>query len=251
MPSWRFTQFKQRVGMIFMLGLLGSCASVDDGELASEESETRARINILRPASVESTRQKVEEEMALPDLLYAGLQALDADRLLTPVENNAYDYFARALALDSNNEIARDGLDAIVVRYLTLAREAIRNGSFESADLMIERARRVNSRTPGIAVVVAELAKERESDDLFFQLNGSEVVAQSEAARAQLADIARQARDCEAFFLITAPTDAIGRWMFLAMRESVDGYRLRGNIELSSQTGVRLRLPDTAESCSV
>jgi hypothetical protein len=37
--------------------------------------------------------------------------------------------------------------------------------------------------------------------------------------------------------------------MFMAMREAVTGYRLRGNIVLSAQTGVRLRLPDSATAC--
>ena len=90
-----------------------------------------------------------------------------------------------------------------------------------------------------------ELANERESGDLFFTFDGAAVSAQSNQARDQLADIARRARECSAFFLITAPNDSTARWMFSVMRESVEGYRLRGNIELSAQTGVRLRLRDT------
>jgi len=64
-----------------------------------------------------------------------------------------------------------------------------------------------------------------------------------------LAAIAKRARECGAFFLITAPNDSTARWMFSVMREAVEGYRLRGNIELSAQTGVRLRLPETDSAC--
>lgn len=237
--------------LLFSAGLgLASCASVEQEAAAVEGEAAGSGVRILSPASVEVLRKSEREALSLPDLLYAGLQALDADRLLTPEETSAYSYFARALRLDSDNEIAREGMRAIVARYLQLAREAIGNGSFDAAELMIDRAGVVDPAAAEITLVRAELAKERESGDLFFRLDGGEVSAQSDAARRQLADIARQARDCEAFFLITAPTDATARWMFMAMRESVEGYRLRGNIELSSQTGVRLRLPEGDNGCS-
>tara|TARA_B110000503_G_scaffold28164_1_gene45073 strand:+ start:22671 stop:23342 length:672 start_codon:yes stop_codon:yes gene_type:complete len=212
--------------------------------LATTE-ETKAMVNVLKPASVVSNIKRVDETLTLPDLLYSGLQALDADRLLTPDGDNAFDFFARALAMDSDNDLAKEGIAAIVARYLALAREAIGNGSFDSAVLMIERAKLVDATVADIALVQVELANERESGDLFFTFDGAAVSAQSNQARDQLADIARRARECSAFFLITAPNDSTARWMFSVMRESVEGYRLRGNIELSAQTGVRLRLPDT------
>lgn len=236
--------------VIVFVVLLQGCASQPDTQTPPDEEASKASITILGEASVEANTAAQGEVLTLPDLLYAGLQALDADRLLTPEDSSAYNYFTRALAIDGDNSIAREGLDAIVARYLALAREAIGNGSFDSAELMLQRAQRVNPAEAELASVRGELARERESGDLFFQLDGAEVSAKSEAARAELAAIARQARDCEAFFLITAPNDALGRWMFMAMREAVAGFRLRGNIELSAQTGVRLRLPESTVTCA-
>ena len=69
--------------------------------------------------------------------------------------------------------------------------------------------------------------------------------ATSEPGRLALIDIANQAREHEAFFLITAPNDELARWMFSVMRKAVSGYRLRGNIELASRAGIRLRMPVT------
>lgn len=221
-----------------------ACANTKPSVLPTP-AETKATVNVLKPASVVSTRKQVDEALTLPDLLYSGLQALDADRLLTPDDDNAFDFFARALAMDSDNGIAKEGIAAIVARYLALAREAIGNGSFDSAELMIERAKLVDATVADIALVQVELANERESGDLFFTFDRAAVSAQSNEVRDQLANIARRARECSAFFLITAPNDSTARWMFSVMRESVEGYRLRGNIELSAQTGVRLRLPDT------
>ena len=61
----------------------------------------------------------------------------------------------------------------------------------------------------------------------------------------RLSDIARQAKQHEAFFLITSPNDDLARWMVSVMREAVDGYRLRGNIELGSSASIRLKMPES------
>ena len=68
---------------------------------------------------------------------------------------------------------------------------------------------------------------------------------QDQTIRSTLAGIAAQARDHDAFVLITAPDDELARWMYTTMRESVAGYRLRGNIEISGVTLIRLRMPDS------
>ena len=74
-------------------------------------------------------------------------------------------------------------------------------------------------------------------------LDGNELRKQSAKIQEEIAVIARQARDKGAFFLITAPSDDLARWIFGVMRAAVPGYRLRGNIELAGRSGVRLRLP--------
>ena len=109
---------------------------------------------------------------------------------------------------------------------------------------MLDRARFVDDSHPEIAGVAEALQREMNSEDLFFVLDYPRYAARSEDAQRELADIARQAREHEAFFLITAPNDELGRWMVSVMREAVNGYRLRGNIELSSRLGIRLRMPD-------
>lgn len=241
-------RFARLCVVVATLSLLVACASTESPEPLAPEKGT-ATVTVLKPASVVSTEKTTGEVFKLPDLLYAGLQALDADRLLTPENNNAFEYFSRALAMDSDNEIAREGIAAIVSRYLALAREAIGNGSFDSAELMIQRAKLVDATVAEIALVQVELANERESGDLFFTFDGMAVSSRSDQAREELAAVAKRARECGAFFLITAPNDSTARWMFSVMREAVEGYRLRGNIELSAQTGVRLRLPETDSAC--
>jgi hypothetical protein len=77
----------------------------------------------------------------------------------------------------------------------------------------------------------------------FYQLNKAADSKHSATTKLLLEDIAKKARELDAFFLITAPNDDQARWMFSVMREAVQGYRLRGNIELSGRVAVRLRLP--------
>lgn len=204
---------------------------------------TALEIRVLSEAEVYSGSNSAESRSMIPDILYEALQALGEDRLLTPIDDNAHSRFRRVLAMDSKNELALQGLQDIVERYLELAGESMRRGIFDEAKTMLDRARSVDASHPDIATVAESLRQEMNSTDLFFALDYPLYAARSEFAQNQLADIARQTREHEAFFLITAPNDDLARWMVSVMREAVAGYRLRGNIELSSHLGVRLRLP--------
>ena len=179
----------------------------------------------------------------IADLLFSGLQALDDDRLLTPRFDNAYDYFYQALQLRPDNEIALDGMRDIVERYLELALDAGNRGNFDNADLLLNRAVMIDDSHPGIPSVREALEAERNSGDLFFPLDEPTMRRQGQPSRETLAEIAAQARENDAFVLITAPDDDLARWMYSVMRESVAGFRLRGNIEISGVTLIRLRLP--------
>lgn len=181
----------------------------------------------------------------IADLLFSGLQALDEDRLLTPRFNNAYGFFREVLQLQPENEIALEGMRSIVERYLELALEAANRGNFANADRLLGRAEVIDGSHPGIAPARAALAAERNSGDLFFPLEERALRRRDDATRATLAGIAAQAREHGAFVLITAPDDELARWMYSTMRESVAGYRLRGNIEISGVTLIRLRMPES------
>ena len=225
--------------------LLGSCQTppVESTPGESRPANEALVIRVLSEAEVYSGSETAGNRDMIPDILYAALQALSEDRLLTPVDDNAHGRFKRVLAMDSKNELALEGLQDIVVRYLQLAGESMNRGIFDEAETLLGRARFVDSSHPGIASAAEALRLEMNSNDLFFKLDYPSYSARSELAQNELADIARQTREHEAFFLITAPNDDLARWMVSMMREAVSGYRLRGNIELSSRLGIRLRMP--------
>ncbi len=232
-----------------LLMMLAACAvpveTPENASSAAVEGETSK----LTPIEDDGVRLSPtsNDRQFIADLLYEALQALDNDRLLTPVDDNAHGRFKRVLAYEPGNEIALQGLKDIVRRYLQLAEQSMRRGLFEEAKLFIDNAKFVDENDDRIASVWLALQAEMNSDDLFFSLNAGDFAARSDAAKAQLEEIARETQRTNAFFLITAPNDDLGRWMFGVMRDAVPGFRLRGNIELSSQTSIRLRLPKDSE----
>lgn len=228
-----------------LLGLLLGCAAPvsDEPSGSAVPTDSSNRVRTLSGAQVIARDRQPDQQRLIADLLFEGLQALDDDRLLTPVDDNAHARFKRVLAYEPNNKLALEGLESIVLRYVELAEVATRQGLFEQAETFLDRARFVDARHPAITRAEQALTAEQESGDLFFDLEASQIAARSEAVQHKLADIARQAQQHEAFFLITAPSDEQARWMFSVMREAVDGYRLRGNIELASRYSIRLRMP--------
>lgn len=213
----------------------------------SETGNSNLDVRVLSDATVEPGTISVDQQRFLADILYEALQALDEDRLLTPVDDNAHGRFMRVLAYDSSNSIALQGIQDIVLRYLELSQESMHRGLFEESESMLDRARFVDADHPGIEAVALALKAEMDSEDLFFELDSRELSRRSEQAQVQLADIAQQAREHSAFFLITAPNDDLARWMVSVMRQAVDGHRLRGNIEMAGRTSIRLRMPETAD----
>jgi hypothetical protein len=217
-------------------------AAPASGLPTGEPSVEALAVRVLPDAELFPGRDR---QQMIADTLYEGLQALTEDRLLTPVDDSAHARFMRVLAYEPDNTIALQGLQDIVKRYLQLSKESMHRGLFDEAKTMLSRASFVDADHPDIPAVVIELEQEMNSSDLFFSLDYPQLVARSEQVQQQLADIANQAREHEAFFLITAPNDELARWMVSVMREAVSGYRLRGNIELASRAGIRLRMPVT------
>ena len=80
-------------------------------------------------------------------------------------------YSPTCLAYDSDNEIALQGLEDIVLRYIELALEASRQGLFEEAEVFLDRARFVDPAYSGIADAAVAIQEEKDSGDLFFEFD--------------------------------------------------------------------------------
>lgn len=185
----------------------------------------------------------------LAEWLEQAEQALFEDRLLTPAEDNAYERYQAVLYLDPDNERARTGLQAIVLRYLDLARSAARRGALAPAREMLDRAELVDPGNPLVDELEAELQqarKHRSQNEPLAEMGDSYLLdSQRLSEKApelvqELHNLAARLPETGDFVLIVAPTDAEGRWIYRQLREAVPDYRVRGNIQLGSPPRIRL-----------
>lgn len=177
------------------------------------------------------------------ELLRAAEAALTADKLTTPLHDNAFDRFQAVLLLDPNNAQARTGLQQVFSRYITMIRSALVRNDLGRARAMLERARLVQHDHPALDELESELLALRErleqqnqgsglSDAREFILDGGELARKEQQLVERLKELALQVKESEESLLIIARNDAEGRWIYQRMSEGVPDYRLRGDIQL-------------------
>lgn len=225
MTSW------VRLSLLACLMLLFSACQTQDNRIIYTGAPLPTPEPEPRPEPVES--DAIRQARRLADLLYDARLAYEDNRLMTPASNNAYDRYRTALDIDPGNAVAQQGLVDIALRYGELANTAMNQGQYDNAANLLARGERVQPGREELAVVRQRLEQAGRNEVETFTLDPAGLDGQSPALMTQLGEIAQHIRSREATFLINARNDAEGRWIYKVMRESVDGYRLRGNIALS------------------
>ena len=77
----------------------------------------------------------------LDALLERGDRAYKDGRLLTPIDDCAYDYYREALAVAPNHPAALHGLERVADRYVAMAEQAAEKGQYDAARKLLARAR--------------------------------------------------------------------------------------------------------------
>lgn len=226
--------------LLLSVGLLAACQPLRESEPETVQAPSQPAEDTEAGPGPEADDRSEQERRRLADTLYEGLRALRQDRLMTPPERSAYRYFSRALAFDPGNELALEGMQDIVERYLELSRQAAWQGQFDNAELYLRRAEQVDDEHPGINETRNGIQRERERTHSVEVISRQELSAQSQALVSTLEKLAREAAEEELFVLITVPRDGQGRWIYNRMQEALDGQRLRANIEIGDQPTVRL-----------
>lgn len=200
--------------------------------------------SLAEQLAAEAAREDAERHRRyIADILYDGMRALRADRLMTPAEDSAYHYFSRVLAFEPDNTVAHEGLRDVALRYLQLADTASRQGQFDNAEIFLRRAEDVDDELPAIAAARQRLEAARAQTHSVHTLDNRELAQRQPAIARQLEDIARLAAEHNTFVLITAPNDELGRWIYAQLQASLTDSRLRADIEIGEQASVRLVLP--------
>lgn len=232
------------VWSVALLGTLAACQAPDSRVVyVPQEPEPEESVQVEAPLSAIVMDDAERHRRYVADILFDGMRALRADRLMTPPEDSAFHYFNRALALEPGNAIALEGLQDILLRYLQLADTASRQGQFDNAEGFLRRAAQVDQTHAGIATSRQTLQRERERTHSVHVLNARELRARQPAISAQLRELASTVARVDAFVLITAPNDEMGRWIYAQLQEALGDYRVRGDIEIGEQPTVRLVLP--------
>ncbi len=196
-------------------------------------------------ADIPSSADPFLRARILADMLYEASLALDDNRLMLPAGDNAYDRYQEVLSFQPDNQVALQGMEEIVDRYVTMANQAIEIGQFDSAEDYLDRAAFIHPDKENITEAWQFLRREQSINREYFSLDPDELSAQSLLIMSQLGSIGEMVRNYDATFLITARNDAEARWIYRIMREAVGGYRLRGNIALGSQPTIQVNIPQS------
>lgn len=202
------------------------------------------------PAPVAKPKPVItKEQQVINMLILNGEYTLSQNQLLTPKNDNAYDYFRAVLKLDPNNARAKGGLQGIVMRYVDLARQAAARGNYSQATTMLNNARIVDPNNLLIKEVSTALTEQIKSAPPVepyrgganeFLLDASLLGKDDPQIIAKLTEIAQKLQATNSLAMIIARTDVEGRWIYQKMREAVPDYRVRGDIKLGSPPRVQL-----------
>jgi hypothetical protein len=198
-----------------------------------------------KPAATQSLSSR---EKMLARMLAEADYALSQDRLLTPIEDNAFDRFHSVLLMDPNNKSAKTGLQTIALRYIEMARNSIARGQYAQAQNHINNARGIDPQSPLLDETTAYLRRERAAQPPVqaykpgpneHLLNAQELSRKSPVIVAQLAQLAQKAQESGDLVMIYARNDAEGRWIYAQMRDSLEDFLLRGDIKIAPQPRVQ------------
>jgi tetratricopeptide (TPR) repeat protein len=180
------------------------------------------------------------DEDRLDALLEAGDAAFKAGRLLTPIDDCAYDYYREALKVAPNHPAALHGLGRIADRYLSLAEQAAQRGQFATAQSMLARARIVDPNRDGIAETAAMIARRQQADTRRVGLDAGELRSRSSELAEHLRRLGTTAKTTAAWVVIRAASDADGRWIYQQLARGDGETRIRAELTTGTPPAVEL-----------
>ncbi len=117
--------------------------------------------NTPREPSARERAALLRRQLQVESLLRSGDQALRENRLTRPLGDSALDKYRRVLEIDSDNEAALAGLDAISGRLLDMAGRALARGQVDRAQDYYEKAEATTPSHPRLAATRSAIEKAR------------------------------------------------------------------------------------------
>lgn len=238
MQYWR--RISQSV-VALMLLMVVACATNNDEYVVYSGTPVEQEPDTVEPVIPEQsnfTRLRI-----LADMLYEARLAYEDNRLTSPAGYNAYDIYLQVLEVDEGNAVALEGIVQIARRYIELADAAMVQNQYDQAENYLDRSSSLIPDEPGLQAARERLAIARQNRVTTFALDPIGLSSRTDAMVALLGQIAGHIRRQEAVFLINARNDEEGRWIYQVMREAVNGFRLRGNIDISATPRIMVTVP--------
>jgi tetratricopeptide (TPR) repeat protein len=229
---------------LFACLLLGLAACQTEPEVVIYAGQPAPEPEPVAPAIDQA---QVARARQLADMLYQAKVALDANRLMLPAGNNAYEIYQQVFQLDPGNAVAVQGMADIVLRYVALASDATNKGEYDNAAGYLNRAARLDANSSAVATARARLAEARKKQVDMIVLEPDALKSKSLELMGKLADIAQQIKANNSTFMIRARNDEEGRWIYKTMRDAVGGERLHGNIDISGTPGIVITSATTTD----
>jgi len=176
----------------------------------------------------------------LDALLEEGDRALKDGRLLTPIDNCAYDFYREALNVAPNHPAALHGLERVAERYVAMAEQAAEKSQFDTARSMLERARIIDPNLDSIDAAEAQIKMRSTAQRQHTQLDGEQLSAHSSELIARLKTLGAQAKAQDSWVVIRARNDAEGRWIYQQMADAAGARRIRAELTLGAPPSVDL-----------
>ena len=200
-------------------------------------------------------RQPIEQR-----LLQQAEEAFRRGNLIDPAHDNAYDRFHSVLKMNPSNTMARSGLQAILIRYADLIRDALARSRYDQARRLLKTTQ---IYYPGNTLLLdlkqQLLTQERAAlrfdeqvlvrtsvDDLKrqdFALPVSKLGTDDAELAAFLTSIAQRIKVSDESILIYARTDSEGRWLYRTINAAVPDYRVRGDIRIARSPKITILPP--------
>lgn len=228
---------------VFLGGaLLGGCKFYPESTVKKPVAKVSSSVATDSGIKLSSGQQTVKRLLADADY------ALSQNRLLLPIEDNAFDRFQTVLLLDPGNKLAQTGLQVIALRYIELARNSIARGQYPQAQTYISNARSIDPSSPLLGETAAYLQRQKAAQPPAQSykagvnehlLDVQALTLKSPKIIARLTQLAQKARDSGDLVMIYARNDAEGRWIYAQMRNALEDFLLRGDIRIAPQPRIQ------------
>lgn len=213
----------------------------DSGVNTTPASETQVR---AAPSLAERLLTKAEA-------------AFRQGRYTAPDSDNAYDSFRSVLMIDPDNQQARAGLQAILILYSEQVRNAMAASRYSLARSVLREAESYYPEHKLLAALRAEIQNRKPAYRQTslskpapaslvveeFQLPPLLLQSRDDQLIPLLTGIAERVKENDESVMIYARTDAEGRWIYKQLKDAVPGYRVRGDIRLTTNPRIAILPP--------